>query len=29
VFKDGQVVNQLVGALPKDRIEALLKQALG
>jgi thioredoxin 1 len=29
VFKDGQVVNQIVGALPKDRIEALLKQALG
>jgi thioredoxin 1 len=28
VFKDGKVVNQLVGAAPKARLEELLKKAL-
>ncbi len=28
LFKDGQVVDQLVGAVPKNQIEALLQKAL-
>lgn len=28
IFKDGQVVNQLVGALPKDKIAEQLDRAL-
>jgi thioredoxin 1 len=28
VFKDGQVVGQIVGAVPRARIEALVKRAL-
>lgn len=27
IFKDGQVVNQLVGVQPKDLLEAAIKQA--
>ena len=29
VFKDGQVVGQIVGAVPRARIEALVERALG
>jgi thioredoxin 1 len=29
VFKDGAVVGQIVGAVPRARIEALLERALG
>jgi thioredoxin 1 len=28
LFKDGQLVDQIVGAVPKDRIEQLIKRAL-
>jgi thioredoxin 1 len=28
LFKDGQVVDQLVGAVPKNQVEALLQKAL-
>lgn len=28
LFKDGQIVDQLVGAVPKPQIEALIKKAL-
>jgi thioredoxin 1 len=29
MFKDGQVVGQIVGAVPRARIEALVERALG
>jgi thioredoxin 1 len=28
LFKNGQILDQIVGAVPKERIEALLKKAL-
>jgi thioredoxin 1 len=28
LFKGGQIVDQVIGAVPKDRLEALLKKAL-